>query len=83
MFSLYFITDRSGKDDKAFVVSGSNDTDADCTDCAIALLTTPGFKGNEHPRECLNFWYNFKVCNFHWMRGYSFFSGVNFPHLDV
>ena len=45
-------------------MAGSNDTDADCTDCAVALLTTPGFKGNEHPRECLNFWYNIKVCTF-------------------
>ena len=61
--AVLYISDRNGKDDTTFVVAGSNDTDVECTDCAMALLTTPGFKGNEHPRECLNFWYNIKVNN--------------------
>ena len=47
--------------DKPFAIAGANDTDAQCSNCAIAILTTPGFKGIEHPRECLNFWYNIKV----------------------
>ena len=44
--------------DKAFAIAGANDTDAKS---ATTILTTPGFKGSEHPRECLTFWYNIKV----------------------
>ena len=47
--------------DKPFAIAGANDTDAQCTNCAVAILTTPGFKSKDHPRECLNFWYNIKV----------------------
>ena len=58
VFGIYSISDHNGHKDKAFVISGSNDTDAKS---ATTTLTTPGFKGKEHPRECLNFWYNIKV----------------------
>ena len=53
--------DHDGKKDKRFAIAGANDTDANT---AIAVLTSPGFKGNEHPRECLSFWYNIKVFSF-------------------
>ena len=51
------ITDRFGGTNKAFAVAGTNDSDANSD---TTILTTPGFKGNEHPRECLNFWYNIR-----------------------
>ena len=51
--------DHNGATDKAFAIAGCNDTDAKS---ATTILTTPGFTGNEHPRECLSFWYNLKVC---------------------
>ena len=54
----FIFVDHNGAIDKAFVIAGSNDTDATS---ASTTLTTPGFKGNEHPRECLSFWYNIKV----------------------
>ena len=61
------IIDHTGGTDKKFAIAGANDTDANS---ATTILTTPGFKGNEHPKECLSFWYNIKVifpissCNF-------------------
>ena len=62
-------SDRFDGTDRAFAIAGANDTDANS---ATTILTTPGFKGNEHPRECLNFWYNIKV------RIYIFM----YPHRD-
>ena len=41
---------------KGYVIVGANDTDGG--NHAIATFTTSGFKGNEHPKECLIFWYN-------------------------
>ena len=38
------------------MIAGANDTDGG--NHAIATFTTAGFKGSEHPRECLIFWYN-------------------------
>ena len=57
------IIDHDGKKDKRFAIAGANDTDANS---ATTILTTPGFKGAEHPSECLSFWYNVKVlkCSF-------------------
>ena len=57
-FSIIFTIDHNGADNKAFAIAGYNDTDATS---ATTYSVTPGFKGNEHPRECLNFWYNIKV----------------------
>ena len=50
--------DHNGAMDKAFAIAGANDTDAKP---ATTILTTPGFKGSEHPIECLSFWYIIKV----------------------
>ena len=58
---VYIFIDHFGTTNKYFAIAGSNDTDAKS---ATTILTTPGFKGNEHPRECLNFWYNIKVVMF-------------------
>ena len=48
--------DHNNNKDKAYAIAGANDTDGG--NHATATLTTPGFKGNEHPKECLIFWYN-------------------------
>ena len=54
----FILIDHRGSVDKAFAIAGANDTDAKS---ATTILTTPGFKASEHPRECLTFWYNIKV----------------------
>lgn len=41
-------------------MTGYNDTDADS---ATTHLITGEFKGNEHPEECLKFWYAIGVSN--------------------
>ena len=56
------ISDNSGNADGIFAIAGSEDKDANS---ATTILTTPGFKGNEHLRECLSFWYKIKVNTFH------------------
>ena len=58
VFSMFI--DHNGAADKSFAIAGANDTDAKS---ATTILVTPGFKGSEHPRECLSFWYNIKVCS--------------------
>ena len=50
--------DELGNTNKAFAISGCNDTEAQA--CQTGLVT-PGFKGNEHPYECLSFFYDIKV----------------------
>ena len=55
---LSLMQDHNGHKDKAFLIAGSNDTDAKS---ATTTITTLGFKGKEHPRECLNFWYSIQV----------------------
>ena len=50
--------DHNGATNKCMMLAGYNDTDAKT---ATTYLVTPGFKGNEHPKECLNFWYNIGV----------------------
>ena len=50
--------DENGKTDKAFAIAGYNDTDAGP---ATTLLITPGFLANEHPHECLNFYFYIQV----------------------
>ena len=50
--------DHNGERFKAFAIAGYNDTVADTS---LTYLKTPSFKGNEHPRECLSFWYTIKV----------------------
>ena len=40
------------------MMTGYNDSDADQ---ATTYLTTGGFKGLEHPEECLKFWYQIGV----------------------
>ena len=40
------------------MTAGWNDTDAGS---ATTFLTTGGFKGIEHPKECLKFWYRIEV----------------------
>ena len=52
------LPDHNGKGDKAFAIAGFNDTDASP---GTTTLTSPGFNGKEHPRECLNFWFDVKV----------------------
>jgi len=52
------IADHLDRDNKAFAIAGCNDTDAKS---ATTYSVTPGFNGNQHPRECLSFWYNIKV----------------------
>ena len=42
------------------MMTGYNDTDADS---ATTHLITGEFKGNEHPEECLKFWYAIGVSN--------------------
>lgn len=41
-----------------FMMAGYNDSDADS---ATTHLLTGGFKGSEHPEECLRFWYTIGV----------------------
>ena len=53
-----FYLDEFGQTNHAFAISGCNDTDAKA--CQTGLVS-PGFKGNEHPRECLNFFYDIQV----------------------
>ena len=55
---ISYILDHNGATDKAFMISGSNDTQANF---ATTSLITAGFKGNEHPKECLHFWYTIRV----------------------
>ena len=43
------------------MMAGYNDTDAKS---ATTTLISPGFKGSEHPKECLSFWYAIGVSNF-------------------
>ena len=50
--------DHDGFTDKMFMMTGYNDSDADQ---ATTYLTTGGFKGLEHPEECLKFWYQIGV----------------------
>ena len=56
--TLIFISDRTGSIDKIFAIAGSEDKDANT---ATTLLITPGFKGKDHPQECLRFWYTIRV----------------------
>ena len=51
-------SDHNEHIDKAFMTAGWNDTDAGS---ATTFLTTGGFKGIEHPKECLKFWYRIEV----------------------
>ena len=53
-----YILDRNGNNETIFAIAGLEDKDANS---ATTLLITPGFKGVEHPRECLSFWYKIKV----------------------
>ena len=57
-FAFYLDVDHNGATNKCMMLAGYNDTDAKS---ATTYLVTPGFKGSEHPRECLNFWYNIGV----------------------
>ena len=52
------ILDHDGKEDKNFAIAGCEDADASS---ATTSLLSPGFKGNEHPNTCLNFWYTIEV----------------------
>ena len=52
---LILFSDHNGANDRMFMMTGYNDTDADS---ATTHLITGGFKGIEHPEECLKFWYN-------------------------
>ena len=52
------ILDHAGKQDKDFAIAGCEDADANS---ATTSLLSPGFKGNEHPNTCLNFWYTIEV----------------------
>ena len=51
-----YIVDHNNQKDTYYVTAGLNDTDGGSS--ATATFTTPGFKGIEHPEECLIFWYN-------------------------
>ena len=51
---LILFSDHNGANDRMFMMTGYNDTDADS---ATTHLITGGFKGIEHPEECLKFWY--------------------------
>ena len=53
---MNYIIDHNNQKDKYYVTAGLNDTDGGSS--ATATFTTPGFKGLEHPEECLIFWYN-------------------------
>ena len=53
------VLDEFGATNHAFAISGCNDTEASA--CQTGLVS-PGFMGNQHPRECLNFFYDIKVC---------------------
>ena len=55
---LILFSDHNGNNDRMFMMTGYNDTDADS---ATTHLITGGFKGKEHPEECLKFWYNIGV----------------------
>ena len=57
-FDSLLISDEFGKTDKAFAIAGCNDTDAKS---ATTTLVTPGFKANQHPHECLTFYYYIQV----------------------
>ena len=50
--------DPTGKTNLYFAIAGANDTEAQS---ATTIMTTPGFLGKDHKRECLNFWYTIKV----------------------
>ena len=52
------ILDPTGETNRYFAIAGTNDTEAQP---ATTILTSPGFIGKEHKRECLNFWYTIKV----------------------
>ena len=52
------LLDHNGNKDTVFAIAGLEDKDANS---ATTLLTTPGFIGKQHPRECLSFWYRLKV----------------------
>ena len=54
MYSL----DHNEALDKAFMTAGYNDTDAGSS---TTFLATGGFKGMQHPKECLKFWYSIGV----------------------
>lgn len=56
--NLIFDIDELGHTNKAFAISGCNDTEAKA--CQTGLVT-PGFTGNEHTYECLSFFYDIKV----------------------
>ena len=64
----YSNVDHNGATDKAFAIAGSNDTDGGSS--ATTIMTTPGFKGKEHPSECLSFWYNIEVSTL-WSKSYE------------
>ena len=50
--------DHNGATNLMFMMAGYNDSDADS---ATTHLLTGGFKGSEHPEECLRFWYTIGV----------------------
>ena len=56
--SKFKTIDENGKTDKAFAIAGYNDTEASQ---ATTIITTPGFKANEHPHECLTFYFYIQV----------------------
>jgi hypothetical protein len=56
-----YVLDHSGATDKVFMIAGCEDADANS---ATTSLITSGFKGKEHPKECLHFWYTIKVTVF-------------------
>ena len=68
------IIDENGKTDKAFVIAGCNDTDAKT---ATTTLITPGFKANEHPHECLTFYYYIQVYQLNKLRRYALIYSLN------
>ena len=55
-----YCLDHNTKGDKAFAIAGTNDTDAAGMH-SVTWLNSPGFIGKEHPKECLNFWFDVKV----------------------
>ena len=57
---LFEFSDHNGKLDKAFMTAGYNDTDAGSS---TTYLATGGFKGKDHPKECLKFYYIIGVSN--------------------
>ena len=56
--TIWYILDRHENNEGIFAIAGSEDKDANI---ATTLLITPGFKGKDHPRECLRFWYTIRV----------------------